>query len=110
MGQITIAAYKPREGQEPALIELLRRHHGILRLQGLVSEFKPVVLKSAEGTYLEIFEWKSKDAMDAAHKNKAVLDLWQRFEVACEYKKLADVKEAQELFASFASVQLPKGL
>lgn len=63
-------------------------------------------MRSQDGTYLEVFEWKSAEAIAAAHHNAAVGALWTRFERACEYRRLCDVAETQQLFAGFEAVEL----
>lgn len=110
MGVFVIAAYRPKPGQEEALIGVLRRHHGILKLQGLVTDFRPVVLKSKAGEYLEIFEWKSEQAVEAAHKNPSVKELRQRFEACCDSVKLGDIAECAEPSPNFIKVHIPVGL
>jgi len=80
MGSISVACYKPRPGCEEALLELVRNHLPPLRAQGLVTERTSIVMRTANGTIVEIFEWVSQEAIAGAHKNPAVLDLWKRFE------------------------------
>lgn len=65
--RMVIVAYKPFPGKEKALEILLRTHVETLRSQGLASNRKPVFLK-AKGAYIEIFGWKSKAAIEAAHQ------------------------------------------
>lgn len=43
-------------------------------------------MRSADGSILEVFEWKSQEAINNAHTNENVLELWKRFEEVCEYK------------------------
>jgi hypothetical protein len=59
MGSISVACYKPRPGCEEALLELVRNHLLPLRAQGLVTERTPIVMRTANGTIVEIFEWVS---------------------------------------------------
>ena len=79
MGSISVACYKPRPGREEALMELVRNHLPPLRAQGLVTERTPIVMRTADGTIVEIFEWVSQEAIAGAHKNPAVLDLEETF-------------------------------
>ena len=101
MGSISVACYKPRPGCEQALLELVRNHLPPLRAQGLVSERPSIVMRTADGTIVEIFEWVSQEAIADAHKNPAVLDLWKRFEVLCSYETPSNIAEFQKLFAHF---------
>jgi hypothetical protein len=59
MGSISVACYKPRPGCEEALLELVRNHLPPLRAQGLVTERTSIVMRTADGTIVEIFEWAS---------------------------------------------------
>ena len=106
MAQPVIALYKPREGCADELLQLVRIHHGVLLEQGLVSQRTPYVLRSSDGTLLEIFEWKDAAAVEAAHSNAAVAELWQRFGQVAEYIPLKDLPEAQAIFAGFEHVDL----
>jgi len=106
MGIMVIACYKPKEGKQGTLLEIVRRHVPILRMQGLVTDRKPLVLRAKDGTILEVFEWRSRDAIDAAHRNTGVKELWARFADACDHVPLGSLSEATEMFAEFAPVEL----
>ena len=105
MGHFTIAAYRPRPGKAEDLRRLVREHHGVLRREGLVTERPPYVMRAADGTLLEVFEWASAGASDEAHRNAAVQALWARFDEACEYVSLASLAEGQRPFAGFEAIE-----
>ena len=86
MGSISVACYKPRPGCEAALLELVRNHLPPLRAQGLVTERPSIVMRTADGIIIEVFEWVSQEAIAGAHSNPAVIDLWKRFEAVCTYE------------------------
>jgi hypothetical protein len=104
MGSISFACYKPRPGCENALLELVRDHLPPLRAQSLVTERAPIVMRAADGTIIEIFEWVSQEAIAGAHNNPAVLDLWKRFEAACWYATPANLAEFQNMFSHFEPI------
>ena len=104
MGHLVIACYRPKPGQEQELLACVRGHLPTLRKEGLVTERPSLVLRAADGTLLEIFEWKSAAAVDQAHKNAAVLAMWGRFSAASEIVKLGDLEEASAMFAHFEPV------
>ncbi len=106
MGQVVIVALRPKEGAEGRLLNLIHEHVPILRGEGLATGREPLVLKAADGTFLEIFEWVSAQAIKAAHDNPIVQALWPRFAEVCDYVKLADLNETHELFATFEPVDL----
>ena len=102
-GKIVIACYQPKEGQQAALKELVKRHLPVLREQDLVTERAPIIMQAKDGTILEVFEWKSAHAIEQAHTNPAVLALWEEFSEVCDYTPLAQLEEARAMFAEFDS-------
>ena len=105
MGQVSIACYRPKPGKDAELLELTRQHIPILRAQGLVTDREPYLMRAADGTLVEVFEWKSADALEAAHTNPEVGKLWQRYGELCDYIKLGDLAETRELFANFDPIE-----
>jgi quinol monooxygenase YgiN len=101
---LVIVAYRPRPGKEAILLDLTRRHVPLLRAQGLATDRPPWVMRAADGTIVEVFEWTSQAAIDAAHANPAVAQMWKLYAEACEYIPLKDLKEAAGLFAAFEPV------
>jgi quinol monooxygenase YgiN len=106
MGVLVIACYRPHPGRAVELLELVRGHVPALRVQDLATEREPIVMRAADGTILEVFEWASQDAIERAHANPVVQDLWKRFEAVCSYVKPADVAELHALFAPLRPVDL----
>ena len=106
MGRIVIAAFQPKPGQLAPLRDVVAKHWRILQEQGLVTDRPRMVMQAANGTLLEVFEWRSPEAIEAAHKNPAVLALWAEFETACEYVPLSSLAEAQHPFSEFDAVAL----
>ncbi len=106
MGSLVIVAYRPHPGAEAQLLELVKDHAPILRREGLATDFTPVVMRAADGTLVEIFEWQSAEAIASAHENAAVQVLWERFGAVCGYAPLASLEECKGLFATFKPVTL----
>jgi quinol monooxygenase YgiN len=106
MGIMVIAAYRPRPGSEARLLELAKEHHPILRQQDLVTERQPYAMRADDGTIIEVFEWKSQAALDAAHTNPEVLKMWGRYSEVCEFVPLVTVKGCSDMFAMFEPVEL----
>jgi hypothetical protein len=101
---MVISVYRPKAGKEGRLLEVLKTHLPILRGEGLATDRPSQVMRAKDGTMIEVFEWQSQEAIDAAHENDAVKAMWVDFEEACEYEKLTSLPESQELFASFEPV------
>jgi len=57
--------------------------------------------RNADGTIIEVSEWKSQEAIDAAHKNPNVLVMWNRFFEVCDCMPLNTLSESAEMFCWF---------
>lgn len=99
MGRIVIAAYRPKPGKNAELRELMQSHVPRLRAEGLVTEREPITMEAADGTVIEVFEWVSREAIEAAHSNAAVQVMWGEYAAVCDYVPVAHVKEATQLFS-----------
>ena len=102
--RIVIVAYKPLPGKEKELAMLMETHVKILREEGLVTNRKSVLMKSADGTYIEVFGWQSKEAIEKAHNNPVVQKMWEDYAKVCEYIPISEVAESKELFSEFSPV------
>jgi hypothetical protein len=104
MGSISVACYKPLPGCEEALLELVRNHLPPLRAEGLVTDRPSIVMRTADGTIVEVFEWISQEAIAGAHQNPAVIDLWKRFEAVCTRETPSNLSEFQKMFSHFEPI------
>ncbi|MBA3887677.1 MAG: antibiotic biosynthesis monooxygenase [Acidobacteria bacterium] len=105
MGRAVIVAYTPKPGKEQQLLAAVRKHLHILRQEQLATDRTAHVMRAGDGTIVEVFEWRSTDAIQQAHRNPAVNALWEEFSAACEYTPLAKLTEAQQMFAEFETVE-----
>ena len=103
-GVVVIVAYRPKPGKENELIDLVRSRVPTLRKEGLVSDRVPTIMRSRNGTIIEVSEWKSREAIDAAHKNPNVLAMWNKFFAICDCIPLNTLAEANEMFAGFEPI------
>jgi quinol monooxygenase YgiN len=103
-GVIVIVAYRPKPGKENELLELVRSRVPTLRQERLVSDRQPVIMRTRDGTIIEVSEWKSQDAIDDAHQNPNVLAMWNKFFAICDCVPLNTLAEAQEMFAGFEPI------
>ena len=103
-GVCVIVAYRPKPGKEDQLLEIVRSRVPTLAQEGLVSRRAPVIMRSRDGTIIEVSEWKSQQAIDEAHRNPRVLAMWDRFYAVCDFVVLKDLPEATEMFAGFEPV------
>ena len=100
MGDIVIAAYRPKPGMERGLLELAEDHVPLLRRLGLATDRESYVLAGRGGVIVEVFEWK-EGAIALAHEHPDVLALWDKYAAVCDYVPLSDLPESKELFATF---------
>ena len=105
MGRVVIVAYKPKAGKSRELEAAVPKHCRVLREEALITDRQPVVMMAVDGTIIEVFEWRSAEAIAAAHVNPRVGALWSAFGAACDYVPLATVAEAKQLFAEFAAIE-----
>lgn len=103
-GVISIVAYRPKPGKAQELLKLVRGRVPTLRKEGLVADRKPAIMRAKDGTIIEVSEWKSREAIDAAHKNPTVLAMWEKFFAVCDCVPLNTLAEAQDMFAGFEPV------
>ena len=101
MGRFVIVAFKPKPDKHQALAAVVAKHLHVLRAENLVTNKSPYVMHAANGTVIEVFEWRSAEAIVEAHSNPAVQALWGEFASVCDYVPLASLDEAQQMFAEF---------
>ena len=103
-GVCVIVAHRPKSGKGGELLELVRSRVPTLRKEGLVSDRTPTIMRARDGTIIEVSEWKSREAIDAAHKNPNVLAMWENFFALCDCVPLNTLAEASEMFAGFEPI------
>ena len=104
-GVIVIVAYRPKPGKERDLLQLVCSRVPRLRKEGLVTARIPTIMRSHDGTIIEVSEWKSREAIEAAHKNSNVLAMWNEFFALCDRVPLNTLPESAEMFAGFTPVE-----
>ena len=106
MGRMVIVAYRPHPGMEERLLQLTREHLPILQSQGLATDRPSYVMRSTDGTIIEVFEWKSLEAIAAAHQNPVWQAMCGRYSEVCDYISLENLPESKNMFAEFEPVEL----
>ena len=105
-GVIVIVGYKPKPGKtSDEVLTIVRRRMPLLRSEGLVTDRVPTIMRCRDGTIIEVSEWKSRAAIDAAHKNPSVLALWNTMFAVCECVPLKTLPETEETFAGFEPLE-----
>lgn len=103
-GRVVVVAMRPKPECDGRLEALIEDHVGILREEGLATDRAPVVMRAADGTFIEVFEWASADAIEKAHDNPRVTELWGRFAEVCDFIPAGELQEFGDLFSEFAPV------
>ena len=104
-GIVVIVAYRPKPGKENELVDLVQSRVPTLRKENLVTDGAPTIMRSRDGTIIEVSEWKLQEAIDAAHKNPNVLAMWNKFFATCDCVPLKSLAEADDLFAGFDPIK-----
>lgn len=105
MGRIAIACYRPKPGQREALRKLMLGHVATLRSLGLVTSRVPITMEAKDGTLVEVFEWASPEAIEAAHRHPRVVRMWEEYGKVCDYVPISQVAEASQPFSEFTPVE-----
>ena len=98
---LAFASYLPKEGQEQELLKLIEKHVETLRGLGLVSDRANYIAKSQDGRIVEVFEWVSGNAVNAAHQHPAIADIWEKMALVADFPPMNTLPESNQPFASF---------
>src|SRR6266536_3074171 len=101
---IVIVAYRPKPGRDSDTLELVRSRVPTLRKEELVTDRTPIIMRARDGTIIEVSEWKSQEAIQAAHKNPNVLAMWEKFFAICDCVPFRTLAEAEEVFPNFEPI------
>ena len=101
---IVICAYRPKPGKEDDLLAIVKEHVPILRSIGLATERIPCIMKAGSGTIVEVFEWVSSKAIEEAHTNPVVLEMWNKFNICSDPVNLSDLDEAKHPYSDFQPI------
>ena len=79
---------------------------GVLDILKLAADRVPVTMEAKDGTFVEVFEWASSQAIEAAHSHPAVLKMWEEYGKVCDYIPISQIAEASQLFSEFTPVEV----
>lgn len=104
MTELAFSAYRPRAGKDDDLLELFRDELETLRRRGHVTERPAPVVRTPAGEYLVALEWATEHAVDDAHADPEVLEVWERKAQLAEYVAPRDLAGMDSPFARFSVV------
>jgi quinol monooxygenase YgiN len=104
--EVVFALYRPHEGKDVELRKLIKKHIPTLRRLELVTERVPILVKSKNGTYIEIFEWKSAESSAQAHQHPELAQVWEAMGQIADLPALESLEEIQGSFPHFEPIDL----
>jgi hypothetical protein len=104
--QIVFALYQPQDGKEADLRRILVEHVPTLRRLELATDRPTVLVKSKNGTYIEIFEWSTPEAAGLAHHHPEVAKVWEAMGKVADLRTLDSLEEVKGMFPHFEPVNL----
>jgi hypothetical protein len=104
--EITIALYRPEAGKDAELRKLIAEHIPVLRKLELITDRPSVLMKSNNGTYIEIFEWRAADSAFKAEQHPEVARIWEAMAKIAELPTIASLEEMKFNFPQFEPVKL----
>ena len=103
MGRIAVVCYRAKSGMHEALHALCAAHYARLYVLGFVTRRLPVFMTARDGSVVQVLEWKSQQAIDAAANHRSVLELRQQYAAVSELVPLTALPEAAEPLALMQS-------
>jgi hypothetical protein len=104
--EVVFALYRPHSGKDGDLRALIAKHVPTLRRLEVITDRPPVLVKSLDGTYVEIFEWRSAESARKAHEHPEVVSIWEAMAQIADFPALENLKEAKGRFQHFEPVNL----
>jgi hypothetical protein len=102
---LSFSSYKPKQGQEKVLLDLVSKHLPTLRELGLATERQSYVAKSSDGRIIEVFEWASAKAINAAHQHPAISEIWEKMTLVADFLPMNSLPEGKEPFVGFEMIK-----
>ena len=104
-GAIVTAIYRPHDGKEQELLDLVREHVPLLRRLGLATDRKALLFRGpASGAFIEVFEWAGPEASTKAHASPEVSAIWGKMMEIADFPAWKDLEEGQTRFPHFEPV------
>ena len=104
--EVVFALYRPHPGKDEALRKLIPGHIPALKKLGLITDRPPILVRSRNGSYIEIFEWVSKNAAGVAHQHPEIAKIWEAMGAIADFPNLATLDEAGDQFPHFEAIDL----
>ncbi len=86
-GNTVICTYRVRQGEQARLLRILDRHFALLRERGYATADARQTFRGRDAAgpvVVDIFTWKSPQAVERAHHDPGVRELWGALEPLAE--------------------------
>jgi len=104
--EVVFALYRPHAGKDAELRRLIAQHLPVLRKLELVTDRPPILVRAQDGTYIEVFEWRSEESARLAHEHPEVAKVWEAMGEIADFPALDSLVEAKERFSHFKPIAL----
>lgn len=104
--QVVFAVYQPNKGGEKAMEKLIAQHVVTLQKLGLATKREPVLVRSRNGAFVEVFEWVSEESAQKAHEHPAVAKTWEAMAKVGTFPGMQNLPEVKDRFAHFEPVKV----
>lgn len=104
--EIVFALYRPHAGRDAELRHLIAQHLPVLRRLELVTDRPAILVRARDGTYVEVFEWRTEESARLAHEHPEVAKVWEAMGAVADFPTLDSLGEAKERFSHFEPVTL----
>jgi hypothetical protein len=104
--EVVLALYRPHAGKDGDLRRLIAQHLPVLRRLELVTDRPAMLVRSKDGTYVEIFEWRTAESAKLAHEHPEVARVWEAMGQIADFPVLESLPEAKEPFSHFEPISL----
>ena len=104
--QVVFALYKPHEGKDAEFRQVLAQHVPTLRRLELITERPAILVRSKNGTYIEIFEWASPESAGLAHHHPELAKVWEAMGKVGDLPLFSSLEEINGRFPHFEPVNL----
>ena len=77
-----------------------------LKRLGLITDRPAMLMRAADGTYVEAFEWASETAARSAHDHPDIARIWDAMGQIADLTSLDSLAESHQPFSHFEPVSL----
>ena len=104
--EVVFALYRPHPGKDAELRRLIAQHLPVLRRLELATERPAILVRAKDGTYIEVFEWRTEESAKLAHEHPEVARVWEAMAEIADFPALDGLEEAKQRFSHFEPIAL----